>query len=81
MIIEITKEDIRLGRRSSINACPVARALRRRLGTEAVVSAYYYRQTAGSPVILISEKLAEFIHDFDHGLKVKPMRARVSTKP
>lgn len=74
MKIEVTEQDIKLGRRCSRDRCPVALAFKRAGikpdGVTGMAVVFFYK-TSYTEVTLPS-KVANFIADFDNSVVVEP---------
>jgi len=71
MRIFVTAKDIREGAKSACEACPVARAIKRRVTCRVVVGMGFISFGLKSSV-LTPTQVANFIDRFDGGKKVKP---------
>lgn len=77
IIVTVTVEDIRRGKRDSMESCPIARAVRRVVGRGARVSV-----SAGAIELAASEergfydmprRATKFVHAFDEQAAAKPI--------
>ncbi len=71
MKINVTQNDINQGRIASADCCPVARAIRRQTGREALVGPMYC-DISDQENIPLPEEVRRFICDFDCGIEGKP---------
>lgn len=67
--IDVTDEDIRLGKRFSETSCPIARAARRAGIKDPLVVMGIYSDGKHYCLPLAAQ---DFVHDFDHGNPVDP---------
>lgn len=76
--IQVTKEDIRHGKRYKPNSCPIALATRRQFPGRPIAVAGAIEIGRGDALVfyLLSERGQKFIDDFDQGLPVTPTRFR-----
>lgn len=70
IVIKVTKENIRNGKRDSISFCPVARAFSRERFFKTEVSSEKIR--ADGETFSISDKIKDWIAKYDRGEKVEP---------
>ncbi len=71
MLINVTEEDIRLGKKHDDCACPIALAATRAFGIACVVSSYTL-EPAGMDRKSMPFEARTFIRNFDDGWEVKP---------
>ena len=85
MRIDVTRDDIRLGKRGRCNTCPVARAIRRDLGKGIEVFVYGSQVSIGGRVFELTRGVSDFIERFDHdgrrGLKPFSFTLPIKAKP
>lgn len=72
MLIEVTNEDIRHGRRNSCSNCPVALAISRKLGKQAFLGSHTWRIDGTKH--FLPDGVIRFIHDYDLYRPVTPIQ-------
>jgi hypothetical protein len=73
LVINVTQEDIDRGEPCSTNYCPIARAIRRKVGPEAYISVGDTTAAIDRTNYRVSPRAADFIHSFDENeLSVSP---------
>ncbi len=70
--VDVSKHDVRLGRRMSFTGCPVARSLSRSLNQRVWVSGLEILCDRGPAYIPTPERVKRFIERFDAQNPVKP---------
>lgn len=77
IIIEVTEEDIKSGRRHSYSKCPIALAIRRAFARDYGVAVGVGSFCVGIDVWKLSRRAQNFIQNFDEGCPVKPFSFRI----
>lgn len=75
VLVQVTRDDIQYGTRSSESACPIARAVARATGKQAHVSGTRIKIGANTLSVRrlpTTPKQAKFVRDFDNNAKVEP---------
>lgn len=72
--IEITKSDIKKGKKQQIDSCPIALAIKRKLKARniCVSDGVAFNLEGNEYWVDLPNKASYFIDNFDDGLKVKP---------
>lgn len=81
--ISVSAKDIRAGKRTSPEFCPIALATQRKLGAKTTVGSqdiYIYSNARRAKRYYVPPAVRKFIGDFDAGRPVKPFRFRISKK-
>lgn len=75
MKIEVTKVDIKNGKRNKFNTCPVALAFRRKTKRKRVIvkSNAIYDGNGRHTLCFLPKKAGRFIERFDNGKSVRPI--------
>lgn len=81
MIIKVTEQDIKNGRKESEFTCPVALAVKRELGLKRLSRKI---QVWGTSItvsdvgtIYVPDKVGTFVENFDDGARVQPFKFRM----
>lgn len=77
MLIKVTAEDIKNGKRALTDCCPVALATSRLLGKVRVTPRYLY---ATNVMVLLPLVAVNFIYKFDRGEPVRPFTFELETR-
>lgn len=77
MKIEVTQEDIDHGIKGDCDLCPIARAVHRHIPTARVGITVIRLNRMSFSCIDLPEEARNFIHLFDHGMKVIPFEFEV----
>lgn len=77
MKISVTQDHISRGKKDDCFQCPVALALRERIGISAVYGAYFRKSWDGSAIGL-PKTATNFIYDFDAGEPVEPIEFEIA---
>lgn len=74
MKINVTAEDIRLGKRGTPNSCPIARAIKRRLTNRDVwvSDSEVWVKVPFRRYVDLPKEARDFVKDFDRSRDVKP---------
>lgn len=72
MKISVTQKHIDRGIRENMRSCPIALAIRERIGAEVSVGANYAHCPGKGVWWMLPIKINDFIREFDRGIEVKP---------
>ncbi len=79
MIIQVTEDHIRLGKRSNSTRCPVALAVRDILPAAKILGTILIVETPWLKIHL-PKKVTKFVEDFDHFRPVEPFSFELQIK-